>query len=224
MGKRIKLSGQDEWTTVVGVVGTVEEFVDDNASRPVVYVPVEQKPVRSMYFVVRSAGDPAGLAKLAREALWSVDPNLPVAALDTLRGTRDERMSGLRTGAAMMGGFAFMAALLAVLGIYGVIATLVTQRTHEIGVRLALGAQRRHILRLVVGRGLTLALLGAALGLAGGLGLITLLASVMRRLVAGDALVAVGVTALVLGAALLGSYLPARRATRVDPLEALRGG
>ena len=156
-------------------------------------------------------------------AIYSVDPDQPVTDVRTLAMVQAERLAGMRIGAWMMGAFAVLALLLAAVGIYGVIATLVTQRTHEIGVRMALGAQRGDVLRLVLSRGAMLTSVGIGLGLAAGFMLVRFLASVLTGAIDNDAIVFVVFTSAVAGIALLGSLIPAWRATKVDPLSALRG-
>jgi putative ABC transport system permease protein len=225
IGKRFHVAGDPDglWTTVVGVVGSVEENPIETRSRPSFYRPIDQVASRGAYFVVRTAGEPMALASAAREALWAVDPNLPIASVDSLHGAREERFAGLRTGAAMMGAFAVMAALLAVVGIYGVMSFRVSQRTHELGVRLALGAGSADLMRLVLGHGARITGIGIVVGLAGAIALTRLLGSLLYEVSATDPFTFAG-AALVLGAtALLACYLPARRAGRVDPVIALRG-
>jgi putative ABC transport system permease protein len=175
-----------------------------------------------MYLVLRTAGDPTAFARAARAAVYSVDAQLPVAQVRTLLQARSEHLSELSFGARLMSAFALLALLLATVGLYGVIAHTVTQRTHEIGVRMALGARRGHVLRLVVGKGIALTAIGLVLGLAGGTVAVRLLGSVLLGTVHNEVLLLVGFSVAVALVALLGSYVPARRATRLDPMIALR--
>jgi putative ABC transport system permease protein len=225
LGKRFRFNQEESapWVTVVGVVGDVRDRIDDSGPRPAVWVPFEQDALAHMYLVLRTARDPLSVARAAQQAVYAVDPLQPVTALRTLEMVLSERLSGMRIGTWMMGAFALLALLLAVVGIYGVVATLVAQRTHEIGVRMALGAQRGDVVRLVLRRGVVLTAVGVVIGLGAGVALVRFLASVLGAAVVNDLTVFVIFTSVVAGIATAGSLVPAWRATKVDPLLALRG-
>jgi len=224
LGKRFRWGRGEElpWVTVVGVVGDVLDRPFDPGPRAAIWFPFFQQAPASMYLVIRTTGEPLAAARAAARAIYSVDPDQPVTEVRTLAMVQAERLSGMRIGTWMMGAFAVLALLLAAVGIYGVVATLVTQRTHEIGVRMALGAQRGDVLRLVLSRGALLTFIGIVLGLAAGFMLVRFLASVLTGAIDNDASVFVVFTGAVAGIALLGSLIPAWRATKVDPLAALR--
>jgi putative ABC transport system permease protein len=222
IGKRLSFGG-DRWLTVVGVVADVELFVGDPGPRPTVYVPLAQQPRRGFYFALRTrGGDPLAHARAAQAAIHSVDPLLPVFAVKTLAGARHERFAGIRIAGQLMASFALLALLLAVVGIYGVIANLVNQRTHEIGVRMALGARGGDVVRLVLRKGLVLTAIGLVIGLALGTAAVKTVASFMLGVFENELVLFVALPPAVAALALLGCWVPARRATRVDPMIALR--
>lgn len=226
LGRRLRLllrSGPGPWLTVVGVAGDVRHHGLAQPSEPEVYVPYAQASVETMVMVLRAAGDPAPLAEPARQAVWRLDPNIPLENVATVEALLDASVAEPRFRALMLNGFAFLALLLAAIGIYGLVSYAVEQRTRETGVRIALGARPRDVLGRVVGEGLGLAGLGAVVGLAGAWALGRVLSSFLFGVDATDPLTFSGVSALVILVALAASYLPARRAARVDPVEALRG-
>jgi putative ABC transport system permease protein len=201
----------------------VKDRADEPGPRPTIYLPFDQAPTSAMVLVLKTDGPPLGVAAAARAAVYAVDETQPVTDVRTMEVVVAERLGGLRIAAGLMAAFALLALVLAAVGIYGVIATLVAQRTHEIGVRLALGAQQRDVLRLVLGKGLLLTVVGVALGLAGGAGLLKLMMSVLPpSLFDAGLLVFAVLPAVVAAFATLGSMVPAVRASRVDPLVALR--
>jgi putative ABC transport system permease protein len=224
IGRRLRLGDEENapWLTVVGVVGDVLQDWFNRRMTPTVYVPFEQQPRLGLAFVVRANGDPASLAAAARAAVQAVDPNQPSFDVMTMRRMISDKTIGLQFAAALMGVFGALSLVLAIVGIYGVMAYSVTQRTHEIGVRIALGAQARDVLRLTVGQTARLTGIGVAVGLV----LAVLLGHVMSTALFGAyslepgmlAALALGLSAI----ALLAGYLPSRRALRVNPLTALR--
>jgi ABC-type antimicrobial peptide transport system permease subunit len=178
---------------------------------------------QSMTLVVRAnAENPRSLAESVRRAVREIDPGLPLFRIETLEGVIAESISDRRLNGVLLGTFAALAASLAALGLYGVLSYAVAQRTRELGIRLAIGAQKRDLFRLVVGGGMKLALIGMALGVAAAIGLTRVLTSMLYGVAPNDPLTFAGVIMLLGAVALLANYLPARRATQIDPMVALR--
>ncbi|HEX8188381.1 MAG TPA: ABC transporter permease [Pyrinomonadaceae bacterium] len=227
LGQHVVIDGPDDKPLppreVVGVVGNVhfQSFTDEE--RPEYYIPFEQEPAAVTQVVVRSKGeDAAALTQPVRAALKGVDPNLLIWRTETMDELVGQSVAPQRFNVALLGFFAALAMLLAAVGIYGVMSYTVTQRRHELGIRMALGAQARDVLRLVVRQGMLLTLLGLGLGLAGALALTRLMSSLLYGVSATDPLVFATVSVLLAAVALLACYVPARRATKVDPMVALR--
>jgi putative ABC transport system permease protein len=223
LGRRITVEGASR--EIVGVVADVlqSRLLDEAGRNPMIYLPHAQQPARAMGVVLRAAGDPATLADPARAEVWRLDPNLPVAQVATMEEHIAQQFVGALVIARLTGGFAVVALILATLGIYGVVSYNVSQRTHEIGVRMAVGARRRDVLRQVSRQGLLLAVLGLALGAPG-----VLATTLFVQSVFGDigpvSLTTVPAIALLLAAtAAAASLIPARRAAALDPVEALKG-
>ena len=207
---------------IIGVAGDARQFGLDLEPEPEYYLSHAQDPWPWLYVALRSSIPAAALLPAAERAVWSLDPDMPVTAVRTMDQLRATSVAQRRFNLVLLGVFAAVALLLACLGTYGVMAYVVTERTHEVGIRLALGARRSDVLRLVLGRGLRLAAAGVVLGLIGALAASRGLGSLLYGISATDPLtLAVAVIALT-SAALLASFLPARRATRVDPIIALR--
>jgi putative ABC transport system permease protein len=229
IGRRIRLDQQedaDRWLTIVGVVGDTRQMGLDAPPRPEMYIPYQQIDTQPWFaprdLVVRAAGDPVRLTGAIKARIHDVDPALAVSNVRTLDEVLDEDVAARRVGTTLLLAFAGLAVLLAVVGIYGVIAYFVTQHVPEMGVRIALGAQASDIVRLVVGKGLKLAAAGVALGTVAALVTTRLMASLLYG-VSGSGLAGCAVAGgLLLLLALAASYLPARRATRMDPIVALR--
>jgi putative ABC transport system permease protein len=224
LGRRLRLvllNRPGPWLRVVGVVGDVRHHGLDQPAQPEVYVPYAQAPVESMEFLAQTHGDPLQLAQPMRQALQGLDPLLPVRQ-STPAALLDESIAEPRLRALLFNGFGLAALLLSALGIYGVVAHAVERRTREIGVRMALGATRATILKLVVGNGMRAVIGGAAAGLVAA----TLVTHALRGLLFGvpalDPLTFAGVTGLLLLVAVLAILLPALRAMRLDPITALR--
>jgi putative ABC transport system permease protein len=224
VGKRIavEMEPNPPMCEIIGVVGDVRYDKLDGELYPMVYETPAQLTYPAMTFVVRTQGDPLALAAAARREVQAIDSDLPLADVRTLRSWMGESVARTRFGTLLLTVFAAVALLLAAVGIYGVMSYSVAQRTHEIGIRMAMGAQRRDVVRLVVGQGLLLTAVGVALGAAGAFGLTRLMTGLLYGVTATDP-ATFGVVALVLSAAaLLACYLPARRAAKVDPMVALR--
>ncbi|MBZ5597189.1 MAG: ABC transporter permease [Acidobacteriia bacterium] len=226
VGQRFRrglLQSKTPWVTVVGIVGDMRQGGMNVPVRPEAYFPFEQADFFAPdSLAVRTAGDPTVLTEEVRQQIWAVDKEEPVAAVMPLQQMVEDSVSPARLQASLLGGFAAMALLLASLGIYAVLSFAVTQRTQEIGVRLALGARPADVLRMVVAHGLRLFLLGLAIGVAAALALSRLLAHLLFGVSAGDPLSYVSVTLLLAAVTLLACYVPARRAMRLEPMAALR--
>jgi putative ABC transport system permease protein len=225
IGKRFTLGlprPSNPWLSVVGVVGDVRHRGLDTEPRPQWYRTYLQSPRLRMTLVVRAAGDPASLTAAVRNAVRSVDQDQPVSNVMTMPEIVAESISPRRFQMLLLGLFAALALILAVMGIYGVISYSVAQRTHEIGVRMALGARPRDVLRLIVGQGLMLALIGVGLGLAAAFALTRVIASLLYGVSATDPASFATTSLLLMITALLASYLPARRAMKIAPVVALR--
>jgi predicted permease len=225
IGKRLKFGGPDSknpWMTVVGVVGNVKHYALDTDSRVALYTPHLQRGAGSLAVVARTSTDPAGFAAAITREARAIDPNLPIFDVKTMEQWRSESLARRRFAMLMLGLFAMVAMLLASVGVYGVLSYTVSQRTREIGVRVALGAQTRDVLRLVVRQGMSLAGIGVGIGLLAALGATRLMAGLLFGVRATDPLTFVAIALLLVIVALLACLLPARRATKVDPLVALR--
>ncbi len=186
------------------------------------YVPYFQRPQPEMVFVIRAEANPASLTAAVRNAVQEVDKDQPIYGVKTMEQRLWEAVSSRRLVMLLTGLFAGLALVLAAIGIYSVMSYSVAQRTHEIGIRVALGAQSRDVLKLVVGQGMLLALVGVSAGLGLALALTRLIASLLYGVSATDPVTFVGVSLLLAGVALLACYIPARRAAKVDPMIALR--
>jgi putative ABC transport system permease protein len=224
VGKRLKLTGSKEpWRTVVGVVKDIRERGLLLEMKPAVYVPVNQVERPSPYYLVaRTSHDPAGAVNALRGAVWAVDSERPVAFIRTMDQLMEENVADRARPMMLLGIFAGLALVLACIGVYGVLAYSVAQRTREIGVRMALGARPGDVTRMILGRGLTL----SALGLVAGAGLAGLLGILLRTLLFGVTpaapLVYAGTAAALIVVTLAACVIPAQRAARVDPVVALR--
>jgi putative ABC transport system permease protein len=213
---------ENQPSEIIGVVGDVRQMGLDTAAEPTVYWPYPELVYTGMTILVRTSNDPRGLVSAVGSELHQMDPEQPMASVATMEKLLSDSLSRSRFTMLVLGVFAAIALLLAAVGIYGVIAYSVTQRTQEIGIRLALGAQRQDVLRLVLGQGTRLTLLGVGLGIVAALIFTRLMAILLFSISAADPLTFTVVSLLLFGVALLACYLPARRAMRVDPLIALR--
>jgi len=227
LGKRVKFGGADDkdnpWMEVVGVVNHVKHYGVDQDSRIEMYLPYTQSPIPSFTLLVRTSGDPAGVTTAVSQAVRSVDADVPLYQVRTLESIVSDRVAERRLAAILISIFGTLALALAAVGIYGVMSYAVTQRSHELGIRMALGAQRHEIFKLVIGSGMLLAGIGLVIGFtAAFFGLAPLVASVLFHVTATDPPTYAISPLVLLAVALLAAWLPARRATRVDPMIALR--
>ena len=214
---------------IVGIVGDVRNYGLDEEVKPEVYVPFLQSApdylssvVSALTVVVRSAIEPAALGSALREQVQVLDKDQPVSEIKTMEWYLAESMAQRRFNMLLLGAFAGLALVLAAVGIYGVIAYTVTQRTHEMGIRIALGAKGGDILRLVFGNAMATSLTGIALGLAAAFALTRLLRSLLYQVSPTDPVVFAAIPLLLLSVAVIATYLPARRAMKVNPITALR--
>ena len=210
------------WIEIVGVVGVVKQYGLDADTRMTVYFPQAQFPISTTYIVARTTPDPATAAPALIREIHSLDPLLPVYGVRTMEDRLADSLARQRFAMSMLGAFAGFAVILAVVGIYGVVSYLVTQSTHDIGVRMALGALPNNILGLVVGQGMKLAVAGVAAGLLGAFALTRVMESLLFGVHAGDAVTFLSAAVLLGVVTLAASYVPARRASRVNPITALR--
>jgi len=226
LGKRIRWARnpQVEWITIVGVVGDVKHFGLDLPEQPALYTPYTQiNPwKRWMSFAARTQGDAASTVQALKQEIWKVDSQLPVTRVETMSEVTASSFAARRFNMSLLSLFAGLALVLAAIGIYGVMSNAVTQRTQEIGIRLALGARAIDVLKLIIRNGMTLVVIGVALGLAGAFALTRLMATLLFGVTPTDGLTIGVVSVVLIGVALLACFIPARRATKVDPLVALR--
>jgi predicted permease len=226
VGHRIKLVNPEQdadWRTIVGVVGDIKYSGLDDPGESAIYTPFAQTPFLWSYFMIRSTpASPVSIPAAIQKAVSSVDENLTAAKIQPMEQLVSAAVAQPRFNALLLAIFAALALVLASVGIYGVISYSVAQRTHEIGIRMALGAQSRDVLKLVVGQGMLLALIGIGLGLAGALVATRLMSNLLFGVSNTDPLTYVVISLLLAGVALLACSIPARRAMKIDPIEALR--
>jgi predicted permease len=229
LGKRIRQGGPDDaefpWLTITGIVADVREFDPMTEPQPTMYFPMTQfaDPAGVLRdWVVRTDNDPRSIAATVRAAVWDIDKDLPITRIRTMEEVRSMSVMSPRLNLLLFGLFAVLALVLAAVGIYGITAYSIVQRTPEIGIRIALGAGRTDVLRLVVGQGARLALTGISLGLIGAVALTRLMTGIIYGVSSADPLTFFVVAFLLACVALAACYIPARRAMRVDPIVALR--
>jgi predicted permease len=223
IGKRLRISGDKEnMYQVIGVVRDGKYRTLGEDARPYLYLSLLQRYEAGQRLLVRTAGDPRALLPVLRQEAKQLDPRVPILGLQTLQETTSVSLLLPKTGAALFGLFGLIGAVLASVGIYAVVSFTAGQRTREIGIRMSLGAQRRDVLKLVLGDGMRLTLIGVAIGLAITVAFTRLLSAILFGIRPTDALTLAGVSLLFLAVALLAGAIPARRAARVDPLVALR--
>jgi putative ABC transport system permease protein len=224
LGKQLSFASSGRVLTceIVGVVGDVRPRGLDSEPQPEIYLPYAQEPFGSVTWLVRTTSDPAPLLSAVKEKIRAVNPTQTFASIATLEQWLDRSLSARRFNLFLLGSFAALALVLAGVGLYGLISFATAQRTHEIGIRMALGAEARDVLKLVIGQGMMLALLGIVAGLALAWGLTRLLQNLLFGVTATDPLTFVGVASLLMVVALVACWIPARRATKVDPMIALQ--
>jgi putative ABC transport system permease protein len=225
VGKRINM-GSDEkpmLLTVQGVVGRVKmEGLGQDSHRVQGYFPFLQLPGSGMTVIVKGSADPNQMVSAIREQVRQIDPDQPIYSVRTMGEIRSESVAGERLNLTLFSLFAGIALVLAVVGIYGVMSYSVTQRTHEIGIRMAIGAQPRDVFKMIIGHGMALALIGVAIGLVGAFLLTRLMASMLFGIEPTDPVTFASIALLLTGVALVACYVPGRRATKVDPVVSLR--
>jgi len=226
VGKRIKFPGAEKqpqpWRTIVGVVSDVSQYALDKKPPMQIYLPHSQFPTSFNSLVIKTDADPGTMAAAVRRQILSQDKDQALFNVTTLEQLRSESILAQQFFMGLLLVFAGLALVLAAVGIYGVMSFVASQRTHEIGIRMALGAQARDVLKLIMGNGMLLALIGVALGLGGAFAVTRVMAGLLFGVTATDTVTFVSVSVGVICIALLACYLPARRATKVDPLTALR--
>lgn len=224
IGKRLTIQGEGGiWREIVAVVGEVRDFGLDDEPKAEMYVPYAQSSRRNFTLVVRTASaDPLSLSAAVTREIWAVDKDQPITDIKSMEQVLGESLAPRRFVMLLLGAFAIVALVLAAIGIYGVMSYSVTQRTHEIGVRMALGAQQMDVLREIVAEGLGLTAGGVVLGLAAAFLLTRVISSLFYQVSAADPRIYASAALLLAATALLACYLPARRAAQVDPMIALR--
>jgi putative ABC transport system permease protein len=222
IGKRIGNGKPDDWREIIGIIADVKQFGLDQDARPSMHFANQQQPARGLFLVIRSSGDPLSLVASVRGEISALDKNLAVANVRTMEQIVAESIAPKRFTLLLLGIFAVLALTLAAAGIYGVISYSVAQRTQEIGVRLALGAQKSDVLQLVIGEGMRLVICGIAIGLVGSIAWTRLMSTMLFGLSATDLMTFGLVSFLLILVAWIACLVPARRAAKVDPMMALR--
>jgi putative ABC transport system permease protein len=222
LGKRITFDEGESWISIAGVIDDVKQLGLDSSAQPEVYFPYAQVASASMSIVVRTASNPLSMAGALKGQIQEIDKDLPIAEVKTMEQLLSDSVSGPRFNMLLLTVFAVVALVLAAVGIYGVMSYSVSQRTHEIGIRMALGAQTSEVLKLVIRQGMLLTLAGLATGVVASLLLTQLMSSMLFGVAATDPGTFTAVLLLLAGVALGACFLPARRAAKVEPMEALR--
>ena len=221
LGKQLQIGNGQPPSEIVGIVADVHYRGLDSTANPTMYVPFKQDIFSQMWIMTRTDGDPAQLSGAVRQSLRDLDPALPAFSLTSLATVVSESVGQRRFSMLLLGVFAAVALVLAGIGLYGVVSYTVSQRTREIGLRLAIGATPADVLRMVIGGGMKLAAIGVVVGLAGALALTSLIASLLFNVEPFDPASYIATSVLLLAIAAVACYVPARRATRVDPIAAL---
>jgi putative ABC transport system permease protein len=221
LGKRIMVGGTTR--EIIGIVGHVRHLsLDGTEDRVQYYGNLQQNPTSGSYIVVRTSGEPVGMSSSVRAVIRSVDKDLPVFRVTDMEEMVANSLSQRRLSTILLAIFAFVAIALSTIGLYGLMSYSVTQRTHEIGIRIAIGAARGDVMRMVIGQGMILVGLGLVAGLTGAFALTRLMATLLFGVSATDPRIFAVVCAVLLVAAMAAAWIPARRAIRVDPIIALR--
>ena len=222
LGKRVQRGNSGSWRTVVGVISDAKQYSHEKEPPIAVYFPFEEYLARSMFLVIRTSSDPIQMSSAITREIQALDPEMPVFDLNSMDQRLYDSLARRRFAMLLLGVFAVIAVILAAIGIYGVMVYSVNQRTHEIGIRMALGAQPANILNLVIRQALILASIGTAIGLGGAFALTRIMSSLLYGVSATDPLTFAVMPLVLGGTALLAAYVPARRAAKVDPMVALR--
>jgi putative ABC transport system permease protein len=221
IGKRLAV-GNGPWRTVVGVVGDVKQSGLDVETKPEMFWPYYQMGLPFATVVVRTAGEPEAMIAAVRSEMQAIDKDLPVYSIKTGEQVISESVAPRRLNMLLLGTFGGLALVLAAVGLYGVMAYSVAQRTREIGIRMALGANQKAVMRLVLSQGMVLALIGVAIGVGASLLLTRLMSSLLYGVSVTDPVTFAVISLMLIGVASVASYIPARRAMKVDPMIALR--
>src|SRR5258705_1291827 len=222
IGKRISFDDKQSWMSIVGRIADVKQLGLDSSAKPEVYFPYLQVAAPEMSLVIRTSSNPLSLAAALKSQIQMIDKDLPIDDAKTMQQLLAESSSGRRFNMLLLTVFAAVALVLAIVGIYGVMSYTVARRTHEIGIRVAVGAQPLDVFRMVIGQGMKLAIIGVACGLVGAFGLTRLMTTMLFGVEPTDPATFVSIAVLLTGVTLVACYIPARRATKVDPLVALR--
>jgi putative ABC transport system permease protein len=222
LGRRISIDKGKNWAQIIGVLGDVHEHGLDKPATDFIYLPFTQYPQTGPALMARTQGDPMAVARTVVQRLYEVDANQPAGRIQSLEQYRADSIAAPRLTANLLGLFALLALAIAAAGIGGVMSLAVSQRTHEIGVRMAIGARPAEILRMILGQGMGLALVGVVIGLASAFALTSAVKSFLFGVTPNDPATFLSVAAVLAVAVLAACYLPARRAAQVDPLRALR--
>jgi putative ABC transport system permease protein len=222
VGRRFSFDEGKTWTQIIGVIGDVHEHGLDQPAAEFIYLPFSQYPQNGPALMTRTLGDPMLIARTVVQRLYEVDPNQPAGRIQSLEQYRADSIAAPRLTANLLGLFALLALAIAAAGIGGVMALAVSQRTHEIGVRMAIGARPVEIVRMILSQGMGLALVGVVIGVAAAFALTSAVKSFLFGVAPNDPATFLSVAAVLAAAALAACYLPARRAAQVDPLRALR--
>ncbi|HYV07267.1 MAG TPA: FtsX-like permease family protein, partial [Blastocatellia bacterium] len=221
IGKRVTFDRGDTWVTIVGIVGDVKQYGLGREPSDELYTPLEQGPGGSN-LLVRTASDPLSMAALMRETIHEVDPEIAIDNVQTLELVRSESLASPRLTAVLLGLFAALALVITAAGIAGVMALSVSQRTHELGVRMALGASSARVMAMVMRQGMTLVVAGLVLGVVGALALSKLMSALLFSVGPSDPITFLAVAVVLIAVAAVSCFLPARRVTTIDPMIALR--
>jgi putative ABC transport system permease protein len=221
IGKRVSFDQGRNWITIVGIVGDVKQYGLDRETTDEIYAPLAQNGFAGN-LLVRTASDPMSMAQIMREVVYAVDPETAVDNVQTLEKVRTESLTSPRLTAMLLGLFAALALLITVTGISGVMALSVSQRTHEIGIRMALGASQGKVLSMVMRQGMTHIAIGLAIGVAGALALTRVMSALLFAVEPHDPITFVAVSLVLMAVAAIACFVPARRVTTIDPMLALR--